>query len=214
MEEQSNGDKGMLDRVLREALRTPKFKATLNVMLSSLDSKSTASLVRTLFWTDPGVILSLVGSLPTIINMLVEWLRETLEQFNGFPRPTMLDLMESLVVGINGAPIGEAAANISVLAKKFESEDAAKLKMAGQNLAADLNKGHREKMGLPADAPLTIERWIGGVTARAKDPDSLTSTLIRTTAEAMQNNPDFAIYVMRPLLESVFAAQFEGGTGQ
>ncbi len=211
MEEQVMEKKGMLERVLTEILKTPRFKATLNIMLSSMDSKTTASLVRALFWTDPGIILSLVGTLPTLINMGVEVLRESVAQFNTFPVPTMLDLMDSLIVTVDGAAVGEAAANINILAKKFETESGEKVRAAVQDLVGDLHQGYRDKLGLPSDAPFAIERWIAGLTERAKDPESLTSQIIEAAAQAMRNNPEFSTHVMRPLLESVFAAQLEGG---
>jgi hypothetical protein len=203
--------RSLFDRVLEEVLKTPKFKATLNIMLNTLDGKSAASIVRTLFWTDSGVLLSLVGSLPAIGNAFIEMFREIGEQFNGFPTGLIMDLMESLEGTVDGKALGEGVANLSTLIAKFSTEDAAKFRNTAAHLAGDVHKGYREKLGLPEDSPYATERWIASIAEKAKDPDSLTSRLIRGAAEAMRDNPDFATHVMRPLLEGALEGSMEGG---
>jgi hypothetical protein len=55
-------------RVLRELIRTPRFKKTVGILIRELDPENAGLLVRTLMWEDPEFFLSLLGAAPDVIN--------------------------------------------------------------------------------------------------------------------------------------------------
>jgi hypothetical protein len=62
--------------VLAELIRTPLFKDMLNNCLSEIDPERGAATARTIIWEDPQLILSLVATLPHMINWMVLFLGE------------------------------------------------------------------------------------------------------------------------------------------
>jgi hypothetical protein len=72
--------------VLAELIRTPLFKDMLNNCLSDIDPERGASTARTIIWEDPQLILSIVASLPLIVNWIITFLGEVGNQAAGkFP---------------------------------------------------------------------------------------------------------------------------------
>ena len=200
-----NGLIDMSDRVIRELLRTPKFKAVLTIMLSAIDSQSAPSLVRTLFWQDPGVFLSIIGVIPSLLNTLIELLNEAGEQFNSLPKPLLVDFMEKIASPLDGEKLGMAAGNMSVLISKLRADDAVGLKEFASTLMTEIRKGYLEKLGQEHQKTLftAVEMWIAALAAQARDEESFAGRMIRTTGEAIRKNPDFSAYVVQPLLKTI-----------
>lgn len=72
--------------VLAELIRTPLFKDMLNNCLSDIKPERGASTARSIIWEDPQLILSIVASIPLIINWIIVFLGEVGKQTAGkFP---------------------------------------------------------------------------------------------------------------------------------
>lgn len=193
-----------LDRIARELMRSSKFKESLIIILSNIDPPAARSLVRTLFWEDPGVLLSLFGALPNILNVGAEAVAEMVVQMNSLPPPLLQDFTQKIVTGLNGAVIGEVAGGMVNLSKTLQQEGSPFLE--GMNtLKAEVSRSYKETAG---DAPLTggLEDWMAAVAERAKDSESTTYAFIQQAGKAMKSNPDFVKHVLKPLLEPALKA--------
>ncbi len=198
-----NETKGLVDaadRILRELIRTPKFKDGLMILLSSIDPPSARSLVRTLFWEDPGLFMSILGSLPGLMNLGAEALAEVAAQMNALPAPLLHDLLERVVAGIDGASAGEAAGGLVGLALSLnpagEDSDIAKSLSA---LGSGFGRAYKEAAG-EATLAGRLDAWMASAAAKARDKESATYAFIRSAGEALRNNPDFVENVLKPLL--------------
>lgn len=76
--------------VLKEVLRTPFVKDLIRSSLQSRKPDKSHPLVIALIWQDPEVILSILGSLPAVVNSCVGALGETGKQLNEKFSPELL----------------------------------------------------------------------------------------------------------------------------
>ena len=198
---QTKGLVDAADRILRELIRTPKFKESIIIVLNSIDPPAARSLVRTLFWQDPGLLMSLMGSLPALINVGSEALAEVAAQMNTMPMPLLQDFLNRVVAGINGTAAGEAAGGmVSMLLSLDLANKDSGLKRSFAALGDDFGRAYTEAVG---EAALTarLDTWMAGVAAKARDKDSATHAFIQAAGKALKNNPDFVKHVIKPLLE-------------
>lgn len=72
-------------RVLREVIRTPAFLEIIRLNSRDLDPESAREFVRTLLWEDVELSLSIVGSIPEVVNYLAAAVLELGRQMNTFP---------------------------------------------------------------------------------------------------------------------------------
>lgn len=193
--------KGMIDaadRILKELMRTPKFKESLIIILSNIDPPAVRGLVRTLFWEDPGVLLSLFGALPEIINTATQALAEMIAQMGSLPAPLLQDFLRKVLAGIDGAPVGEALGGILSLDLGLEDQEGA-IKQSLSELREGFNRGYREKVEGEVLLPW-LNGWMARVAAEAKEKGSPTNDVIQGVTKALKANPDFVEKVMKPVL--------------
>lgn len=193
-----------LDRIAKELMRSSKFKESLIIILSNIDPPAARSLVRTLFWEDPGVLLSFFGALPNILNVGGEAMAEMAVQMNSLPPPLLQDFMEKIVSGLNGAPLGEALGGMVNVTQALQGEETG-LADSLSKLRADFSQAYQESAG---EAPFLgqLEDWMATVAERAKDKESTTYAFIQEASKAMKSNPDFVKHVLKPLLEPAVKA--------
>ncbi len=196
--------KGLIDaadRILRELIRTPKFKEGMVILLNSIDPPSARRLVRTLFWQDPGLLMSIMGSLPAIINVGSEALAEVADQMGNMPPLLLQDFLNRIFAGVDGAAVGEAAGGLTgmVLSLGLSDKDGGLAKSLSK-LGKDFGRAYASAAG---PAPLTgrLESWMAGIAANAKDGESATHAFIQAAGKAIRDNPDFVEHVLKPLLE-------------
>jgi len=199
---------GLVDamaRILRELIHTPKFKETVILLLNSIDPPAARKLVRTLFWEDAGLFLSIVGALPSMINTGGQLVAELAAQMNSMPAPLVQDLMNRVVMGVDGAALGEAAGGLASMALSLQAEGS-KLPQSLGSLGEEFGRAYREAAG---DAPLMgrLDSWMEGVAARAQDKESTTYAFIQEASKALKDNPDFVEHVLKPLLSPALKAQ-------
>lgn len=196
--------KGLIDaadRIMRELIRTPKFKETIIILLKSIDPPAARSLVRTLFWQDPGLLMSVMGSLPEMINVGSEALAEVAAQMDSMPAPLLRDFLNRIVFGLDGTAAGEAAGGMvsMVLSLDLRDED----NVIKNGLAAfgqDFRRAYGQAVG---EETLTsrLDDWMATIAAKAKDKESATYAFIQAAGKAMKKNPDFVKHVLKPLLD-------------
>ncbi|NPV60411.1 MAG: hypothetical protein HPY75_12245 [Actinobacteria bacterium] len=191
------------DRILRELIRTPKFKETLVILLNSIDPPSARRLVRTLFWQDPGLLLSLMGSLPSLINVISEALAEVANQMNTMPPPLLQDFLNQVVAGIDGAAAGEAAGGlVSMVLSLGISNKESVLRRGLSAMAEDFSRAYSDAAsGARLDERLGA--WMAGAAERAQDPESAVHGFVQAATRAVRENPAFVEHVLKPILEPV-----------
>jgi len=88
--------------VLKEVLSTPFVKDIIRSSLQSRKPDKSHPLVVALVWQDPEVILSILGSIPPIVNSCVGALAETGNQLNEKFSPELLrDYLGSIINDID-----------------------------------------------------------------------------------------------------------------
>jgi len=153
--------------ILKEILRTPLFKDILRDYLSNIDPKNGPSMVKTLVWEDPEVILSVMGALPAIINWVIGALSELGKQITGaFPPQLLKGFIVSIVDDIDTNTLKDGLSAYGTLIKGILDEspelgvaviDAIKgpgVKAAGEGITSALryiNKIQREDPKLIGD---------------------------------------------------------------
>lgn len=118
MEETTAKRSGPIDgtsRILRELLRTPRFKKSVNVLLSELDPENAAELVRTLMWEDPEFFLSLFAAVPDLANAVVAALLELSGQLGNFPPGLLASFLAIAVEKLDVEGLGRTVAGVSRL---------------------------------------------------------------------------------------------------
>ena len=92
---------GAMTRVLREALKTPTFVELAKIWISSIDREKAQRFVHTLLWQDIAFTMSVLGTVPEVLNTLLDALVELGENLDQFP-PQLLDsYVDSLLADID-----------------------------------------------------------------------------------------------------------------
>ncbi|MEW6555370.1 MAG: hypothetical protein AB1384_13925 [Actinomycetota bacterium] len=193
------------DRILRELIRTPKFKEGVMVLLNSIDPPAARRLVRTFMWGDPGLLMSIMGSLPQMINTASEAVAELAAQMNTMPPLLLQDFLNRVFAGIDGAAAGEAAGGLARMALSLNlSDKEGGLARSLSALGSDFGRAYAEAAG---EGALTarLEAWVAGLAERAADKTSNTHAFIQAAGKAIAANPAFTENVLRPLLSPALA---------
>lgn len=204
-------------RVLRELLRTPRFRKTVNILLSELDPENAGLLVRTIIWEDPEFFLSLFGAVPDITNVAINALLELPRQLSTFPPGLLVGFLEETVGALDAEHLGEAVGRMWLLfAGLGESGGGEALAGAGSGFARGFKKGLAgvlSEAGGENGAAGLVERMlpaIGSTAAQlgkeAAREGSETSAAVKKIAGGIKkmamDNPDFFIAVVAPLVEA------------
>lgn len=88
--------------VMKEVLSTPFVKDIIRNNLQNIKPDKTHPVVNALIWQDPEIILSVLGSIPPVVNSCVGALGETGRQLNEkFPPELLRDYLESILKDID-----------------------------------------------------------------------------------------------------------------
>jgi hypothetical protein len=220
--EETGSRPGMLDmsnRILKELLRTPKFKAQVKVVLNSLDPPAAAELVRTLMWEDTELFLDLVGVFPELLNALLTGGRELMERMDQYPAPLLAAFTAQMIDKLDGEALGSLLTAIPDLFERLKSVPGEPLQQSLAGLCRRVSSGMGAEDSGAAAAALAVlqpflQQQIRQLAAEAGKEGSETFKLIqglsRTLAVALQENPDFITFVCMPLLESFRQAPGDG----
>jgi len=106
--------------VLKEVLATPFVKDIIRSTLKSRKPDKTHPLVMALIWQDPEVILSILGSIPPVVNSCVGALAEVGNQVNEKLSPEMIrDYFASILNDIDAEQIKALAEAYATLIKNL-----------------------------------------------------------------------------------------------
>ncbi len=167
---------GLTERLLRELLRSPKFKTELKMLFSGIDPSSGPGLIRTIFWEDVETFMGFVSSVPSILNLIVAMLREAAVQLDTFPPEILNSFIYQVLGGIDGRAVGEMAAHLGSLTAKILTTEAGKSTTSA--IAADI------KLGLAS---------------ASAEGDGFLGMLARSLGEALAKNPQFVEKVLAPV---------------
>ncbi|OFW56711.1 MAG: hypothetical protein A2V52_01560 [Actinobacteria bacterium RBG_19FT_COMBO_54_7] len=110
---------GVGERLLRELIKSPKFKASLGIFLSELDASTARGMIRTFMWEDVETFMGSVAVLPTVVNYSVQALHELIIQLNNFPPAVLLAFLSQLVDKIDFEVMEEAVGELKLLLEKL-----------------------------------------------------------------------------------------------
>lgn len=203
-------------RVLRELLRTPRFKASVRVILRDLDPENGALLARTLMFEDPEFFLSLVGATPALLNTAIAALSEMAAQAATFPPGVLTGFMAGMLEQIDARGLGLAAGQTLALSARLTATRDAELAKASSGFWEGVGAGIAESLpagteagegatGLLLDALMPL---LGSLVSRmgsqAVKEGSEARRLVRGIAQSMRaiasENPEFMQEVVVPLV--------------
>jgi len=110
---------GVSERLLRELLKSPKFKASLKLFTENLDAGTAPGLAKTLLWQDVETFMGTVSVVPALVNYLVALVREITVQLNGFPPPLLIAFMSELAKGIDFEAMQETVVEVKTVLDKL-----------------------------------------------------------------------------------------------
>ena len=106
--------------VLKEVLSTPFVKDIIRSFLQSRKPDKTHPLVMTLIWQDPEVILSILGSIPPVVNSCVGALAEVGNQINEKLSPELIkEYFASILKDIDTDELKAFAESYATLVKNL-----------------------------------------------------------------------------------------------
>jgi hypothetical protein len=175
--------KGISERLLHELLKSPKFKASLRMVLNEIDPATLRSLVRTLVWDDVETFMGVVGSLPKLIELMAELVGEMGVQLGNFPPAVLRSFVYQLVGNIDGRALGEAAGNLHVVLDVFRGQEEGREILS--KIAADAREGFQSVAGEGTEG-------LGALTVIAAE-----------VGQVLRDNPDFVNGVLKPVIEGL-----------
>lgn len=110
---------GLGERVLRELIRSPKFKSSLRIMVNGIDPSHAPGMVRALLWEDVETFMGTASIMPKIVNFMIQAAKETAVQLNAFPPEILLAFLSRLVGEIDFQALSEATREFRLLLEKL-----------------------------------------------------------------------------------------------
>jgi hypothetical protein len=120
MEEMVMEQAGVSERLLRELIKSPKFKASLKVFTGNIDPANAEGLVRTLLWEDVETFMGTVSTMPVLVNYSVAVVRELITQLNTFPTPLLIAFLSQLVESVDFKAMEQAVGEFKALLEKLQ----------------------------------------------------------------------------------------------
>ena len=110
---------GLSERMLRELMKSPKFKASLKVLTGNIDPDKAGGMVKTMVWEDVETSLGTVSALPAVINYLVQAARELVAQLNAFPTPILVAFLSQVVEDVDFKAMEYTVSEFKALVEKL-----------------------------------------------------------------------------------------------
>ncbi len=208
-------------RIVRELLRTPRFKRSVGIILGELDPENAGLLIRTIMWEDPEFFLSLLGAAPDVANAGINALLELVRQLSGFPTGLLASFISMILDDVDAESLGKSVGETVQLLGKVRDG-------GGQGLVDSLSSLMRRfaigvsgappaagASAVPADAFVnSLLPVIGSAAAALGDEaareGSEINLAVRKMADGIREiaseNPDFMQAVVAPLVEAGRAA--------
>ncbi len=209
------------DRVMRELLRTPRFKNGVKVLLNSLDPKSAPGLVRTLMWEDAELFLDVVGVAPDVLNALLLGSREAIVQAENYPKPVLADFISQMLDKFDAEELGSTIGKAAALLQDVQNVPGDPVQKSFEDFKSRVNKGLTAEgqedtafLMLSVLQPL-LRQQMRRLALEAAREGSETQKVIQGLSQAfmeeVKENPDFLNYVLRPFFDSLPGTDSENG---
>lgn len=92
---------GVSERLLRELIKSPRFKASMKLLVSNADPETAKGLAKVLLWEDVEFFMGNTSALPAVVNFMVALGNEIAVQLGSFPPPMLVAFMSQLVQGVD-----------------------------------------------------------------------------------------------------------------
>jgi hypothetical protein len=205
-------------RILRELLRSPRFKQTMNILLKEMDPENVSLLVRTLVYEDPEFFLSLLGATPSLINVGVKGLVETTREMINFPPAMLEDYLSLTAEELDAEQIGEAVGLALLLTVSAADTEHPLLGIAGSDFGGRFRKGLASSISDEADTVAgallvvvekllpVLERAASNMGGQAVTEGSEMKELVKNVVDGIRTiatrNPDFMKSIVVPIIEA------------
>jgi hypothetical protein len=120
MTEMTLEKRGVSERLLRELIKSPKFKASMKLFLANIDPETAKGLANALMWGDVEFFMGTVSAMPALVNFLVALGREITSQLNTFPPPMLIAFMSQMVQGLDFEAMREAVVEFKAVLDRLE----------------------------------------------------------------------------------------------
>jgi hypothetical protein len=204
--------------VLRELLRTPRLRQSIEVVLGGLDPENAPSLVRAVT-ADHALFLDLLASAPALWNAAVGAARELLGTIAREPEGVLRSVSAPLLRELDAEGLGRAAGLALGLVMRARGD--VEVERALEALGRGATRGAAEALaGLDVDLGSLPERFVAAALRHADaiaarlgpaslDPGSPTSRAVLALAEGLPRlaarHPDFVEGVARPVVSALRA---------
>jgi hypothetical protein len=111
---------GVSERLMRELIKSPKFKASMKIFLANIDPETAKGLANSLMWEDVEFFMGTVSAMPALVNFLVALGREITAQLNTFPPPMLIAFMSQMVQGMDFEAMREAVVEFKAVLDRLE----------------------------------------------------------------------------------------------
>lgn len=134
---------GVSERMLRELIKSPKFKTSMKLLLSSADPETAKGLAKVMLWEDVEFFMGTASVMPALVNFLVALGNEVAVQLNGFPPPMLVAFMSQLAQGVDFEAMRAAVAEIKAVLDRL-APVVEELKEASSGVMEELGAGGGE----------------------------------------------------------------------
>jgi hypothetical protein len=110
---------GLGERLLRELIKSPKFKTSLKILANELDPSTARGTVRAIMWEDVETFMGEVSLLPTLLNYSVEAAHELAVQLNAFPPAILVAFLSQLAEQVDFKAMEDAIEEFKTLLEKL-----------------------------------------------------------------------------------------------
>jgi hypothetical protein len=221
MDEESVSRRGPVEgssRILRELLRSPRFKQTMNILLREMDPENVSLLVRTLVHEDPDFFLGLLGATPSLINVGVKGLVETTREMLGFPPELLEGFLTETAEELDAEQMGEAMGLALLLTINAVDSEHPMITFAGRDFAARFRRGLISSVSGEAESvagalvvlfdklmPIAeniASRMADQAAQSGSDMNELINTVVENVKTMAGRNPEFMKRVVVPLIDA------------
>lgn len=194
---------GWLDaanRVLKQLLRSPRFKADVRSLLNQIDPGYAAGLVKTAVWTDPSISMAALAALPRAANALILGAEALVTQSERFPPALLANFLRDSLGQIKLQTLGRVAGRVTGLSLKLAVEQ-----QDWPGLARQYTTGFASALPPEALADGVVEAAALAERIARDHPDWIRA-LAGAIQRTVEQHPTLVDEVLAPLLAPLLAA--------
>lgn len=160
--------------VMKEVLSTPFVKDLIRINLQNIKPDKSHPVVNALIWQDPEVILSVLGSIPQVVNSCTGALAEAGKQLNEkFSSELLREYVGSILKDIDTEELKALAEAYVALGKNLWEASPEFREMVGKAITEDappligkgISSACRFINGVSKDDPQVVSRFVSDVAA-------------------------------------------------